>query len=82
MRRCQSVADAVSIMTGVTIPPSALGASGLGEGATMDLHGVVLTQAFDSLLSLDSRVMVVTSDKRQLSISHPILLLFSPLLRR
>jgi len=69
-------------MTGVNDPPSATDTLASSEGgATMDLHGVVLTQAFDSLLSGDSRVLVVTSDRRQLSISHPILLLFSPLLR-
>ena len=74
----------MSSMAGVTNPPSAADttmASSEG-GATMDLHGVVLTQAFDSLLAGDSRVLVITSDRRQLSISHPVLLLFSPLLRR
>jgi len=69
-------------MTGVTNPPSAADTMASSEGgATMDLHGVVLTQAFDSLLSADNKVLVVTSDRRQLSISHPVLLLFSPLLR-
>jgi len=69
-------------MTGATNPPSTVDAMASSDGgATMDLHGVVLTQAFDSLLSSDSRVLVVTSDRRQLSISHPVLLLFSPLLR-
>jgi len=69
-------------MTGVSNPPSAADTMAPSEGgATMDLHGVVLTQAFDSLLLSNSRVLVVTSDKRQLSLSHPILLLFSPLLR-
>ena len=70
-------------MTGVSNPPSAADTMAPSEGgATMDLHGVVLTQAFDSLLLSNSRVLVVTSDRRQLSLSHPILLLFSPLLRR
>ena len=73
----------MSSMTGVTNPPSASDTMASSEGgATMDLHGVVLTQAFDSLLSADNKVLVVTSDRRQLSISHPVLLLFSPLLRR
>jgi len=76
------VTDAMLSMTDVNGPPSATDTLASSEGgATMDLHGVVLTQAFDSLLSGDSRVLVVTSDRRQLSISHPILLLFSPLLR-
>ena len=80
---CQLVTDGMSSMTGVTDPRSAADTLPSSEGgATMDLHGVVLTQAFDSLLSADSRVLVVTSDRRQLSVSHPILLLFSPLLRR
>ena len=70
-------------MMGATNPPSGVDKMASSDGgATMDLHGVVLTQAFDSLLSSDSRVLVVTSDRRQLSISHPVLLLFSPLLRR
>ena len=67
-------------MTGSGHPPSATVVP--GDTSTMDLHGVVLTEAFDSLRSSESRVLVTTSDKRQLSICSPVLLLFSPLLRR
>jgi len=66
-------------MTGSGHPPSATVVP--GDTSTMDLHGVVLTEAFDSLRSSESRVLVTTSDKRQLSICSPVLLLFSPLLR-
>jgi len=47
-----------------------------------DLHGVVLTQAFSSLLASPRRLSVVTSDHRHLSLARSVLLLFSPLLRR
>jgi len=47
-----------------------------------DLHGLVLTQAFSSLLASPRRLSVVTSDHRHLSLTRSVLLLFSPLLRR